>query len=42
MNIAGFPSLYPAEEAKKKYPQEVKKHGGRTVEPTTAEPTTMP
>ena len=40
MNIAGFPSLYPAEQAKKKYPEEVKKHGQRTTveEPTTTMP----
>jgi hypothetical protein len=41
MKIAGFPTLYPADEAKKKYPDEAKRgrgRGGNTVEPTTTTP----
>jgi len=42
MKIAGFPTLYPADEAKKKYPEEAQRggrgRGGNTVEPTTTMP----
>lgn len=35
MKIAGFPTLYPADEANKKHPDEAKRRGRNTVEPTT-------